>query len=275
MRIALFMLMLLYAGVGNADDESMETGPCPGLVSSYDVEMFERLLVVTDAEFASIEDCEQLGEFYSDSIRLSAYSLNYSRLSAIVDETWQPLNEEAPFLLLEAILSWMKRLGFEEHAESVRDFVNEYMPAQESIGLFFTIVIWFIIAGTLAVVLYEFYRAGMLRMPRLRGRLNDGKLPENKPVMRWDMILALPLREQISALLQHSIEYLVARHLVPSSNSYTNRELVSCLEKSDSRKAGLLREQIDLTEPVLYGDERVSEEQVTACRDKSRRLRDA
>jgi hypothetical protein len=50
---------------------------------------------------------------------------------------------------------------------------------------------------------------------------------------------------------------------------------VSCLEKSDSRKAGLLREQIDLTEPVLYGDERVSEDQVTACRDKSRRLRDA
>ena len=107
------------------------------------------------------------------------------------------------------------------------------------------------------------------------GGLDDGKMPENKPVVQWDTIQALPLRKQISALLQYSIEYLVARSLVPSSNSYTNRELVSCLEKSDSRKAGLLREQIDLTEPVLYGDERVSEEQVIACRDKSRRLRDA
>ena len=275
MRIALFMLMLLYAGVGNADDELMETSPCPGLVSSYDVEIFERLLVVTDAEFASIEDCEQLAEFYSDSPLLSDYSLNYSRLSAIVDETWQPANEEAPFLLLEAILSWMKRLGFEEHAESVRNFVNEYMPAQESIRLFFTVVIWFIIIGTLVVVLYELYRAGMLRMPCLRGRLDDGKMAENKPFMQWDAIPALPLREQISALLQYSIDYLVARNLVPSSNSYTYRELISCLEKSDSRKAGLLREQIDLTEPVLYGDERVSEELIIACRDKSRSLRDA
>ena len=275
MRIALFMLMLLYAGVGNADDELMETSPCPGLVASYDMEMFERLLVVTDTEFASIEDCEVLGEFYSDNSRLSDYSLDYSRLSAIVDETWQPVNEEAPFLLLEAILSWMKRLGFEEHAEAVRGFVNEYMPAQESIRLFFTIVIWFIIIGALVVVLYEFYRAGMLRMPRLRGRINSARMPVNKPVMQWDVILALPLREQISALLQYSIEHLVARNLVPSSNSYTNRELISCLEKSDSRKAVLLREQIDLTEPVLYGNERVSEEQVIACRDKSRSLRDA
>ena len=275
MRIALFMLMLLFAGVGNADDELIETSPCPGLVSSYDVEMFERLLVVTDAEFASIEDCKQLGEFYSDSTRILEYSLNYSRLSAIVDQTWQPMNEEAPFLLLDAILSWMKRLGFEEHAESFRDFINEYMPAQESIQLFFTFVIWFVVFGALVIVLYEFYRAGMLRIPRLRSSIDDVKLPENKPVMQWDMILALPLREQISALLQHSIDYLVAGNMVPSSNSYTNRELLSCLEKSDSRKAGLLREQIDLTEPVLYGNERVSEEQVVACRHKNRRLRDA
>ena len=93
--------------------------------------------------------------------------------------------------------------------------------------------------------------------------------------MQWDLIRALPLREQISALLHYSIEYLVASNLVPSSPGYTNRELISCLEKSDSRKAGLLREQIDLTEPVLYGDELVSEEQVIACRDKSRSLRDA
>lgn len=275
MRNTLFMLMLLYAGVGNAGDELMETGPCPGLVSSYDMEMFEHLLVVTDADFASIEDCRQLGEFYSDSFRVSGYSLNYSRLQAIVDEIWQPVNDEAPFLILEAIISWMKRLGFEEHAESFRGFFNEYMPAQESVQFFFTVVIWLIIICTLVVVLYEFYRAGMLRLPRLRNRMDDGVTPENRPVMQWDLIVALPLREQISALLQYSIEYLVVRNLVPSSSSYTNRELVSCLEKSDYRKAGLLREQIDLTEPVLYGDERVSEEQVIACRDKTRKLHDA
>jgi hypothetical protein len=275
MRNTLFMLMLLYAGVGNAGDELMETGPCPGLVSSYDMEIFEHLLVVTDADFASIEDCRQLGEFYSDSFRVSGYSLNYSRLQAIVDEIWQPSNEEAPFLILEAIISWMKRLGFEEHAESFRDFFNEYMPAQESVQFFFTVVIWLITICTLVVVLYEFYRAGMLRVPRLRNRMDDGVTPENRPVMQWNLMVALPLREQISALLQYSIEHLVASNLVPSSNSYTYRELLSCLEKSDYRKAGLLREQIDITEPVLYGDERVSEEQVIACRDKSRELRDA
>lgn len=275
MRNALFLLMLLYAGVGNASDELMETSPCPGLVSSYDVETFEHLLVVTDADFASIEDCEQLGGFYFNRSRPPNYSLNYSRLAAIVDEIWQPVNEEAPFLLMEAILSWMKGLGFEEHAESVRNFINEYMPADESIQLFFTVVIWFIVIGTLVLVLHEFYRAGMLQLPRSRSRQDDGKMTENKPAWQWEAILALPLREQISVLLQYSIEHLVDKDLVPSSNSYTNRELISYLERSDSDKASLLREQIDITEPVVYGDEHVTEEQVIACRVKTRGLSDA
>jgi len=275
MRNTLFLLMLLYAGVSNASDELMEASPCPGLVSSYDVEIFEHALVVTDTDFASIEDCEQLGGFYFHPSRFSNYSLDYSRLGAIVDEIWQPVNEEAPFLLMEAILSWMKGLGLEQHAESFRDFVNEYMPADESVRLFFTIVIWLIVIGTVILVLHEFYRAGMLKLPGLQGMQSDGARAEIKPVWQWEAILALPLREQISVLLQYSIEHLVDENLVPASSSFTNRELISYLEKSDSHKAGLLREQIDLTEPVVYGDERVSEEQLVACRIKTRGLCDA
>jgi hypothetical protein len=275
MRNALLMLMLLYAGVGNATDELMETSPCTGLVSSYDTETFARLLVVTDADFASIEDCEQLGDFYSESRLLSDYPVNYSRLAAIVDETWQPVNEEPPFMLLEAILAWMKRIGFEEHAESVREFVNEYMPARESVRFFFAIVIGLIVIGTLAVVVREFYLAGMLRIPRFRSHLDDSITPDNEPVMQWEAILALPLREQISALLHYSIDHLASSSLIPSSSCYTNRELVAYLERSDAHKASLLREQIDMTEPVLYGDERVTEERVIACRDRTRDLRDA
>lgn len=275
MRNTLFLLMLFYAGISNASDELMETSPCPGLVSSYDVEKFEHVLVVTDTDFASIEDCEQLGRFYFHQPRFSNYSLDYSRLDVIIDEIWQPVNEEAPFLLMEAILSWMKRLGLEQHAESFRDFINEYMPADESVQLFFTIVIWLIVCGTVILVVHEFYRAGMLKLPRLQGRQGDGESTEIKPVWQWEAILALPLREQISALLQYSIEHLVNENLVPASTSFTNRELISCLEKSDAHKAGLLREQIDLTEPVVYGDERVSEQQLVACRSKTRDLCDA
>jgi hypothetical protein len=59
---------------------------------------------------------------------------------------------------------------------------------------------------------------------------------------------------------------------VPASSSFTNRELIAYLEKSDLQKAGLLREQIDLTEPVMYGDESVSEQQLVACRRLTRKL---
>lgn len=275
MRSALYLLMLLYAGVGGASDDPMETSPCPGLVSSYNDETFERLLVVTDADFASVEDCEQLGAFYFNRPLSPNYSLNYSRLDAIVDEIWQPVNEEAPFLLMEAILSWLKRHGFEEYAKSVRDFMNEYMPEDESVRLFFTVIIWFIVVGTVILVVYEFYRAGMLRLPRLRSGPDDVETTGSQPALQWEAILALPLREQIGALLQYSIEQLVARRLLPSSRSYTNRELVSYLELSDMQKAGLLREQIDITEPVVYGDEHVTEEQVIACRVTTRGLSDA
>jgi len=275
MHKALFVLMLLYAGIGNASDGMMEASPCPGLVSSYDVEKFEHALVVTDTDFASIEDCELLGSFYFHPSRLPDYSLNYAQLGAIVDEIWQPVNEEAPFLLMEALLSWMKGMGLEQHAESFRDFVNEYMPAEESVQLFFTIIIWLIVCGTVILVVHEFYRAGMLKLPRFQALQGDGTTAENKPVWQWEAILALPLREQISALLQCSIEHLAKENLVPASSSFTNRELIAYLEKSDSHKAGLLREQIDLTEPVVYGDESVSEQQLVACRSISRGLCDA
>jgi hypothetical protein len=276
MRRALFLLMLMFTGIGNASDELIQTSPCPGLVSSYADEKFEHALVVTDTDFASIEDCEQLGSFYFSRPGFSNNALDYSRLAVIIDEIWQPANEEAPFLLIEAILSWMKGLGFEQHAESLRDFANEYMPARESVQLFFTIVIWLIVAGTIFIVVHEFYRAGMLKLPRFRGRPGDENAStEPKPVRQWQDIPALPLREQISALLQFSIQHLVNENLVPASSSFTNRELVSYLEKSDAHKAGLLREQIELTEPVVYGDERVSEQQLIACRSKARDLCDA
>jgi len=276
MRNTLFLLMLIFAGISNASDELMQTSPCPGLVSSYAVEKFEHALVVTDTDFSSIEDCEQLGSFYFSRPGFTNNALDYSQLAVIIDEIWQPVNEEAPFLLMEALLSWMKGLGLEQHAESLRDFVNEYMPAQESVQLFFTIVIWLIVVGTVFLVVHEFYRAGMLKFPRFRGRPGDDNAStEPKPVWQWQDILALPLREQISALLQFSIQHLVNENLVPASSSFTNRELISYLEKSNVHKAGLLREQIELTEPVVYGDERVSEQQLIACRSKTRDLCDA
>jgi len=275
MRNTLYLLMLLYAGISSASDEPMETSPCPGLVSSYDVEKFERALVVTDLDFASTEDCEQLGSFYFHPYRFRGYSPDYTRLGTIVDEIWHPVNEETPFLLMEALLSWMKGLGLEQHAESFRDFINEFMPAEESVQLFFTIVIWLIVCGTVILVVHEFYRAGMLRLPEFQRLQGERTAAGIRPARQWEAILAMPLREQISALLQYSIEHLVHENLLPASCSFTNRELIAYLEKSDSHKASLLREQIDLTEPVVYGDKRVLEQQLVACRNLTRGLCDA
>jgi len=201
--------------------------------------------------------------------------MDYTRLAAIVDEIWQPVNEEAPFVLLEAILSWMKGLGLDEHAESFRSFIDEYMPADESIRLFFTLVICFIVIATVALVVHEFYRAGMFRLPGKQRRQENKTASLCRPVMRWEDIQALPLRDRISALLQYSINSLVTAGLLNSSFSYTNRELVAHLEKTDARKADLLRQQVELTEPVIYGDAHITEERVAACSLKSRMLADA
>ena len=173
---------------------------------------------------------------------------------------------------MEAFLSWLKGMGFERHAESVREFLDEYMPAQESVALFFTIVIWLIAIATVALIVHEFYRAGMLKLPGFQRRQAAIEKVERKPVMQLEQIRRLPLREQISALLQYSIEHLVNSNLLPSSRSLTNRELISYLEKSDVQKAGLLREQIDITEPVIYGDEGISEQLIETCLLKTRGL---
>ena len=275
MRNTLMMLLLIYAGITNASDEPMEASPCPGLVSSYDVEKFESALIITDTEFASIEDCEQLGRFYFHSKPSSSYTINLASIGAIVDEIWQPFNEEAPFVLMEALLSWLKGLGLESHAESLRDFIDEYMPASESVQIFFTVVIWLIVIATIGLIVHEFYRAGMLKLPRWRKHALMHETAAQAPVRQWQDILAMPLREQLAALLQFSIEQLVSAKLLPASRSYTNRELLAQLETADVGRANMLREQIDLTEPVIYGDEPVTEERVEACRKKSRGLGDA
>jgi hypothetical protein len=275
MRYTLLFLMLSYAGISNASDELISTSPCPGLVSSYGVEEFEQALVITDHDFASIEDCEQLGSFFFRQTPSRKYTLDYSRVGDIVDSIWRPVSEEAPFLLIGAIFSWMKDLGFEQHAESFRDFINEYMPAGEKIQLFFSILMWLIVIAVLTLVLVEFYRAGMLKLPRYRRKMRYDQEQESRAALQWQAILALPLRPQISALLHYSIERLAARKLLPATSSFTNRELISCLEKSDAEKVPLLREQIELTEPVVYGDGPVSEERIIACRAKARALSDA
>jgi len=275
MHNRLLLLLLLHAGISNASDELVQTSPCPGLVSSYDVEKFEQVLVVTDADFASIEDCEQLGGFFFTQPRRQQYSLDYSGLASIVDNIWQPVSEDAPLLFLDALLSWMKDLGLEEHADTFRDFISTYMPAEESVQLFFTIIIWLIVIAVLALVLYEFYRAGMLRLPRSRHNADDDQQSAIQPALEWQSVMALPLREQISALLRYSIDSLSSRKLLPASNSFTNHELIACLEQTDARKVPLLREQIELTEPVVYGNAPVTEAVVSACRAKVRDLNDA
>ena len=272
MRATLTMLMLFFAGIGSAADRSTEASPCPGLVSSYDTESFDQLLVVTDAEFASIEDCERLGRFYFNPAQASERSMDYAQLGAIVDAIWRPANEEAPNVLLEAFLSWLKALDFDEHTAALREFIGTYLPANESLQLFFNLLVWLIVLATAMLVVREFYRAGMFRVHRRRGRRAQDGEPARSTVQSWEAILALPAREQIGALLKYSLEQLAAAGKIPVSRSYTNRELVEHLVMRDAHKAGLLRQQVEVTEPVIYGDERATAERLAACRRYSREL---
>jgi hypothetical protein len=275
MHKSMLFLLLLFAGVSNGSEQRLSTSPCQGLVSSYAIDQFEQLLVVTDKEFSSVEDCEQLGQFFFEQRRYRYHSLDYSGLAAIVDDTWQPANEDAPFLLMDAILSWMRELGFERHAESFKNFINEYLPAEDSVRLFFTLVIWMILLAVVLLVGYELYRAGLLKLPYRRQTQKDKQAQQNKAALSWEAITGLPLRRQIGALLQFSIERLVTKNLVPSSRSLTNHELVAYLEKSGDRTASLLREQIERTEPSVYGDVPVSEQLLVRCRAIARRISDA
>lgn len=274
MQLRLFLL-LLFAGHGHASEELMQTSPCPGLVSSHDAEQFEQVLVVTDTDFASVEDCAQLGAFYFSPLRSMRYSLDHSRLDSIVDDIWQPVDEETPYLLLDAVLSWLKGLGLDEHADALRELIDRYRPADDSVQLFFTMIIWLIVIAVLLLVLHEFYRAGLLGLPRRRRKAQAQLKPALRPGLSWDSIQTLSLRAQIGALLQYSIEQLAANKLIPSASSYTNHELLACLAKTDAAKAALLHQQIELTEPVLYGDEPATETVVSACRAQSRDLSDA
>ena len=252
-----------------------ETSPGQGLVSSYNVDKFEQLLVVTDSDFSSIEDCEQLGRFFFGESRQRSYSLDYSGLAAIVSDTWQPVNEEAPFLFLDAMLSWMRGLGFEQHAEAFKNLINEYLPAEESVHLFFTLVIWVILIAVVLLVLYELHRAGLLKLPHRQQLRKDVSARANNAALSWDAIAAMPLRQQIGALLQFSIERLATNRLIPASRSLTNHELLSCLKESDTCKASLLREQIEQTEPVVYGDVPVTEQRLSRCRAIAQMVDDA
>lgn len=275
MRYWLFILLLGFAGTGIAGEED-EASPCPGLVSVYDYDRFEQVLVVTDEFFSSIEDCEMLAAFYSLQVSdQRRKTFDFSSVDDIVNATWLPLNEDSSFLFVDAVLSWLKNMGFEKHADSLQQFLTEYMPSQESIELFFRVFIWLMVLVAVILVLREFYLAGMLRLPQFSKRSKGEGRKYDEPVLHWQQVLLLPLREQISALLNYSIECLAASNEIPSSKNYTNRELKAFLLRSDPVKAKLFQEQIQLSEPVLYGDEVVTDEVIRSCQLKAQGICDA
>ena len=275
MRYWLFMLLLGLAGTGIASQED-ETSPCQGLVSVHDTNQFEEFLIVTDEVFSSIEDCEMLAAFYNlEESDRSRVAFDFSSVDDIVNATWQPVNEDSSFLFMDAVLSWLKNLGFEKHADTVQDFFTDYMPSKESVELFFIIFICLIVLAVVFLVLREFYLAGMLRLPHFSKRPNTRIEKHSEPVLQWRQVLSLPIREQISALLRYSIECLVASNVIPASKSYTNRELKAHLLQSDPIKARLFQEQIQLTEPILYGDEAATDEMLKACQLKAQGICDA
>jgi hypothetical protein len=138
--------------------------------------------------------------------------------------------------------------------------LQEYLPSGESIRLFTEISVGLLLLLILFFTLRGLYRMGIFKFSqKFKSQQSEFK-PENDKFLSFESVDGLPLREQLAIFLKRSIFLLQNYNIVPVSASYTNHELVKYLAASQSAVAKLLVRQVKLTEPVIYGTKKVTQE---------------
>ena len=236
--------------------------PCPDIIvgpeHSFQGQLFDEALIVTDADFSSHEDCEVLASYFYQAAdtNISELPLVFSDLDVIVDAIWKPEEAEGASLMFQAIMNWLKSFGLDVDTQALQG----YLPSAESIRLFTELT-----AGLLLLLVFIFairglYGAGLFKFPRIFKFKQDKPQSGNDNFLPPQSLDGLPLRQQLAALLQCSILILRNYNVVPVSACYTNHELINYIEASKSPAAKLLVRQVNLTEPVIYGTRTATQE---------------
>ncbi len=241
--------------------------PCPGIEIHPDTAvqggLFDEALIATDTDFASNEDCDMIASYFFEAsdanTNISESPLLSSNLDVIVDSIWKPDQEQGLALMFKAAFNWLKSFGFNVDTSALQ----EYLPSNESIRLFTELSTGLILLLALVFIIRGLYRTGFFKFSQKPQSEDDGFKPENGNALSFEPVDGLPLREQLGALLQRSISLLRKHKAVPVSHSYTNHELIKYLDTSKSALATLLFRQVNITEPVIYGTQSVTQEVVS------------
>jgi len=233
--------------------------PCPNVIGPESIrqgQFFDQTLVVTDSDFTSQEDCNAFASYFYDTpnTATSEKPWVFSELDAIVDQIWQPEKDQNASLIFQAILDWLKSFGLDFDENDLGYVFREYLPSGESIRLFAELSASFILLLILIFSIRALYLSGVLKLPRLFKFKTDKKNSDNETLLSDESFDDLPFSEHLAMLLRRSIMVLRKYNIIPVSSCYTNHELINHIDKNESPAAKLLARQVDLAEPVIYGN---------------------
>jgi len=231
--------------------------PCPdirrGSENSVQNQSFDDALIVTDADFSSVEDCDAFSSYFfghADVAKdISEVSVVFSQLDDIVSKLWMPEKEQGLSPVFQAILNWLEKMGMDVDTRALQEF----LPSTESMRLFLELSASLILLLAVAFVIRGLFSAGYLKFPKMfkdqvTRLATDDELPV--PIESVD---GMTLRDQLGVLLQRSINMLRQYKIIPVSTCYTNNELIRHMGVNNSNAAQLLMKQVSLVEPIIYG----------------------
>lgn len=198
--------------------------------------------------------------------------LDESGLNTLLASIYVEKNEDKTVDWWKQFLSWLngfKPEKYETEFNWLIKFLEAITPSEQTASIMMYTSFGLIILLTIGLVLWELYLSGVF--DRKRRRYKKHRQTTVKPIdsatnqLSFAEIKQLAPAIQSIALLKSVINQLMDKEILPNNSALTNLEFRQCLQSSHSSNYQSFSQLLDIVEPVLYGDEIPSEQEIVQC----------
>ena len=208
-----------------------------------------------DTSLNQLRDMHALLYPASPGARAAAH-FDYAGLHALLAQVY--VEKPAPKPVVhwwQRLLRWLER-HFSAQGKTDWSWLERLLARVAPSWWWIVLVSRVLVAGAvlfvLASVAVRVNEARWLRWPRRRTAI-DTSVSHAEPERSWRDVEALPLAQQMPALLHLVIRALMRRGVLPADDSLTNRELLARLQAGDRGAAARFHALVDGVERVYFG----------------------
>lgn len=198
--------------------------------------------------------------------------LDESGLNALLAKIYIEKSDDQTIDWWKQFLSWLngfKPEKFETEYNWLVKFLEAIIPSEQTARFIMYATFGLIILLAIGLVLWELYLSGIFYRKKHHHKKNieTAFKPVNpkKKHLSFAEIKQLAPSLQSVALLKSVISQLMDTEFLPKNSALTNLELKQFLQTTRSSNSQPFSQLLNLVEPVIYGNEKPSEQAIKQC----------